>query len=198
MMARTPEAISAQVLDLCRRINPGAAPGYIPVTPEPGCTPNDCFECVRRRVAREGGRIQFGWSIWEWPRVYVEAEHHAVYEPPTGPPWMDVTPSALPEIWRRLFLPDNSAVYHFENEGVLRDNIRLALSDDPLVQEFFAAAEKKLAIVNRIPGMGAVPVDPGTARELEAAERELARITYSLGMKYTPQGASVLSEKYVA
>jgi hypothetical protein len=64
MMIRTPDAISSQVLDLCRRINAAATPVFINITPEPGCEVNDCFQCVRAKVAREGGRIQFGWSIW--------------------------------------------------------------------------------------------------------------------------------------
>src|SRR5205814_2153199 len=93
MTVRTPESISAHVLALCREINPDAAPVYITITPGEGCAADDCFECVRQKVERDGGSIQFGWSIWEWPRVYVEAEHHAVYEPPTGPPWVDLTPS---------------------------------------------------------------------------------------------------------
>jgi hypothetical protein len=121
--------------------------------------------------------------------VYVEAEHHAVYEPPTGPPWIDITPSALPEIRRRLFLPDDSAVYDFENEGALRDNQRLALGDDPLIDQFFAAAEKRVAILNSIPGVGEVAIDPETAVKLEAAEAEVVRIVNGLAMKYTPQNA---------
>lgn len=121
---------------------------------------NDCFECLRQKVARNGGRIQFGWAIWEWPRVYGEAEHHAVYEPSTGPPWVDIAPSALLEIWRRLFLPDNGALYDFENEGTLRDNKRLALGDDSMIKELFAAAERRLAILNNIPGVGAVAAIP--------------------------------------
>src|SRR5262250_2505520 len=122
MVVRTPDTISPQVLDLCRGINPAAEPSFITITPEPGCVPNDCFECIKRKVAREGGRIQLGWSIWELPRVYVQAEHYAVYEPPAGPPWRDITPSALPEIRRRLFLPDDTAMYDFRNEGIRRDN----------------------------------------------------------------------------
>lgn len=44
------------------------------------------------------------------------------------------------------------AVYSFENEGVLRDNQRHALNDDPLIQKFFAAAENRVALINSVPG----------------------------------------------
>jgi hypothetical protein len=191
MMARTPDNISPQVQDLCRQTNPSTMPGYIAITPEPGCEPNDCFECIRRKVARDGGRIQFGWSIWEWPRVYIEAEHHAVYEPAAGRPWLDITPAAQPDIRGRLFLPDDSAVYDFGNEGVLRGNRRLALSDDPLIQEFFAAAKKRDEILNSIPGVNVkgVDVDNETLRKISSAKRELSQATLKLAMNYTPQNA---------
>ena len=188
-MVRTPDTISAQVLDLCRQINAGARPSYITIRPEPGCAPNDCFECIRRKVAVEGGRIQFGWSIWEWPRVYVEAEHHAVYEPPTGPPWLDITPSSSPGIRRRLFIADDSAVYDFENEGVLRDNKRLALSDDPVIQKFFETGKRRTAILNSIPGVGTVELGVETAQKLAAINDELEQVVFSLAMKYTSQTA---------
>ncbi len=185
----TPDTISLPVADLCRRINPDARPQYVTITPEPGCEVDDCFRCIRRKVARQGGRIQFGWSIWEWPRVYVEAEHHAVYEPRTGPPWIDITPSARPEIRRRLFVPDATASYDFENEGIRRDNIRLALADDPLVRSFFRLAEERSAIMNAIPGIGVVTLEGESALRYQRSLQEQAVLEFQLGMKYTPQGA---------
>ena len=142
MFERTPTGISPRVQKLRREINPDAPPVYITITPSAGCVPNDCFECVRQKVARDGGQIQYGWAIWEWPRIHVEAEHHGVYEPPTGPPWMDITPSGLPEIRRRLFLRDDSATYDFDHEGALRDNRRLALCDRPSHPTVFRRSER--------------------------------------------------------
>jgi hypothetical protein len=46
--------------------------------------PSDCSNCVPQKLTHDGGRIQYGWSIWEWPWVFLEAEHHAVYEGPNG------------------------------------------------------------------------------------------------------------------
>jgi hypothetical protein len=142
-------------------------------------------------VEREGGRIQYGWAIWERPRVYIEAEHHAVYEPPGGLPWLDITPSASPEITRRLFLPDDTAVYDFENEGVLRDNFRLALSDDPIIQKFFAVAAERSAFLNTIPGVNVTvyDVDQQTLTRISQIDEQLAELQLALAMKYTPQSA---------
>jgi hypothetical protein len=189
--ARTPDNITARIRELCQQVSPGAEPVFIRIAPDPGCKPLDCFECVRRKVEREGGRIQYGWAIWEWPHVYVEAEHHAVFEPPGGLPCLDITPSASSEIKRRLFLPDNTAVYNFENEGILRDNFRLALSDDPLIQEFFAAASKRSAILNAIPGVNVTvnDVDEGTLTRISQAEQLMDELLLALAMKYTPQNA---------
>jgi hypothetical protein len=189
--ARTPENITARIREFCQQVCPGEQPVFIGIRQEAGCEPLDCFDCVKRKVARDGGRIQHGWTIWEWPRVYLEAEHHAVFEPPAGPPWLDITPSTSPEINSRLFLPDNTAVYDFENEGVLRDNIRSALSDDPLIQKFFSAAAKRSAVLNAIPGVNVTvnDVDGATLARVSQAEQQLGELQVALAMKYTPQNA---------
>jgi hypothetical protein len=161
-------------------------PVFIRIKQEPGAAPLDCFKAVGSKVGREGGRIQFGWAIWEWPRVYLEAEHHAVYETPAGPPWVDVTPGAA-GTWRRLFLPDDTAVYDFENERVLRDNVRLAVADDPLVQQLFDAARERTQILNKLPGVGEIKIDRQTASQLAAIDLRKAQATYELALKYTPQ-----------
>jgi hypothetical protein len=104
---------------------------------------------------------------------------------------LDITPSASPEIRRRLFLPDNTAVYDFEHEGVLRDNIRFALADDPLIQEFFAAGARRSAVLNAIPGVNVTvnDVDEETLTRISDAEQQLVELQVALAMKYTPQNA---------
>lgn len=93
------------VLRFCRTLVPAARPLVVPILPRDGCELLDCFNNARRQVARDGGRIQLGWAIWEWAHVYVEAEHHAVYDPGNGQPWVDLTPSVDGETVR-LFLAD--------------------------------------------------------------------------------------------
>ena|ERR1035441_961606 len=189
MQTRTPDAISPRVLDLCRQINPDATPCYITIIPEQGCAPNDCFNCVREKVARNGGRIRFGWSIWECAHVYLEAENHAVYQAEADSPLLDITPSALPDITRRLFLPDDTATYDFENEGIRRDNVRMALADDPMVLEFFRLAQERNAILNGIPGIGTVAIEGDAAERFQRNHERATLVELQLGMKYTPQGA---------
>jgi hypothetical protein len=180
---RVPEAISSYVLELCRKINPRALPEFITITPEPGCITADCFLNVKRMVDHDGGRIQFGWTIWEWSQVFIEAEHHAVYEPPDGSPPRDITP-CLMNNQKRLFLPDDTAVYDFENEGVRRDNVRLALSDDALIEEFFLAARRRSAFINDLPGVGKIVIHASEDKILEKHERRVARAIAALEEKY--------------
>ena len=185
----TPKFVTASILDLCAQIRPGAKPLFIRVTPGPGCDVSNCFWNVKRKVDVEGGRIQYGWAIWETPHIFVEAEHHCVYESPGGRPLRDITPQVHPENDRVLFLPDDSAVYEFENEGVRRDNFRLAIVEDPLIEAFFRLAEEKNAILNEIPGIGMVTLEGDTAVRFQRNEEEFAQLELYLKMKYTPQGA---------
>ena len=188
-MLRVPSSITAEILDLCRELNAAAAPTFIRITSAPGADVNDCFATVRRKVEGEGGRIQFGWAIWEWPNVFIEAEHHAVYEPPGGPPWLDISPAPQPEIARRLFLPDDTATYDFKDEGIRRDNVRRALTDDPLIQEFFRLAEERTTILNGVPGIGVVTLEGAGAERFQRNQQRSAEIQFQLAIKYTPQGA---------
>ena len=150
----------------------------------------ECFGNVRRKVEREGGRIQFGWEIYVWPGVYIEAEHHAVYEGPNGPPWLDITP-AMTELpyEKRLFLPDDSAVYDFNAPDFRRDNIRKALVDDPLVHEFLALAAEMTVIMRRTPGTGMVTVEGADAVRLEYIAVRSNEVKRQIAMTHTPSDA---------
>ncbi|MCO6419312.1 hypothetical protein JYK14_24580 [Siccirubricoccus sp. KC 17139] len=137
MNTTTPDKITGQVMRLCERIMPGARPVFVPVHTHPDCRPNECFLNVRAAVGFGGGRIVYGWGIWIWPGVMVEAEHHAVWELPDGT-LVDITPKIHGER-RILFLRDDGATFDYERFR-RRDNVRLALSSNPVVQEFIDAA----------------------------------------------------------
>ncbi|RUV04201.1 MULTISPECIES: SEC-C domain-containing protein [unclassified Mesorhizobium] len=189
MLTQTANPKSPQVAKFCRGISVERPPVLLRISPDDDSAPLDCFTNARRKVARSGGRIVLGWAIWEWPGLYIEAEHHAVYDPPQGRAWIDLTPPQVPQIVTRLFLPDSTAAYDFENEGVRRDNHRQALTKDPLVQRFFESARRHSEIMNSIPGVGEVQVTPAIARQLQSVQHENAQITMALAMKYTPRNA---------
>jgi hypothetical protein len=189
MLTRTADPKLPHVARFCRGISSEGSPVLLPILPDEDSVPLDCFDNVRRRVARDGGRIVLGWVIWEWPGVYIEAEHHAVYEPEPEGQWIDLTPPQVPHISTRLFLPDAAAEYDFDNEGVRRDNHRKALTNDPLIQRFFESARRHSEIMNNIPGVGEVQVTPNVVRALQSAEFENMQFTLQLAMKYTPRNA---------
>ncbi|MEQ8903552.1 MAG: hypothetical protein RID11_12235 [Roseovarius sp.] len=56
----------------------------------------NCFNNVKRHVLMNGGDILTGWSVRFWPRVFFEAEQHAVWHNPDGD-LFDVTPHAQGE-----------------------------------------------------------------------------------------------------
>jgi hypothetical protein len=107
---------------------------------------------VREKIDLEGGNIQYGWALWQPTGAFLAAEHHAVYEPQSGPPWVDITPHNS-NVTRILFLPDEKAVY----VNKLVDNVRLPLVDDERVREFFHLKGEIIDILNS--GGGYVPAE---------------------------------------
>jgi hypothetical protein len=65
MHMRAPQEITDYLRNFAHKeVGPAAVPQLVTITPEAWCKPGDCFENVRRKVAKEGGRIQFGWALW--------------------------------------------------------------------------------------------------------------------------------------
>ena len=94
---------------MCAQLAPGENPLYVNVVPQPGATINDCFPLVTERVREQGGTAVLGWSIWEWPTLFVEGEFHAIWKSPAGD-LVDIAPKAIP-ISRIFFLPGPNARY---------------------------------------------------------------------------------------
>ena len=138
-MEITPRKQHRFVEELCRGIAPNGAPRYVPVRTELGARPNECFFNVPQKIAKDGGTPQHGWCLWELPGLFIEAELHAVWVSPSGE-WVDVTPKSNRED-KILFLPDDTVTFD-ETSRFRRDNIRLAMKDDPTVHAFIEAAEK--------------------------------------------------------
>ncbi|MBI2816545.1 MAG: SEC-C domain-containing protein [Acidobacteria bacterium] len=192
ILAGPPDPAAPHVLAFCNRISPGARPVRLPIRAEPGCLPRECFPNVQQKVEREGGHIRYGWALWEWPRVFIEAEHHAVHEAPDGS-LTDVTPS-IPEDPQtaRLFLPDNAAVYDFDNPNeTCRDNIRQALAHDAQIEEYLRLEADLAGIRMRTPGTGMVPVSgPDAARaRIQTIVKRSSYLKREIAMRHTPQGA---------
>lgn len=153
--------VSDEVMILCRLIHPSNLPRYVEVRPWPHARRLECFVNVREKVSLEGGKIQYGWALWQPTGAFLAAEHHAVYEPQSGPPWIDITPHNSIAV-NILFLPDEKAIY----TSMRRDNVRLPLVDDVRVLEFDRLKGEYKDILNLVRGAVPAQLEP-RVREIE-------------------------------
>jgi hypothetical protein len=137
MPVTTPKKIDELLRSFGRSLKKDAPLLYVDVRPATGAQPLDCFNNVPRCVEAEGGTQLFGWVIWIWPGVFVEAEHHSVWRKVDGT-LSDPTPRQQGET-RVLFLEDESLLYDFEKER-RRDNVRAALTQDRAVTAYLDAS----------------------------------------------------------
>jgi hypothetical protein len=185
-MITAPSPSELRVVKFCQTIRADVEPVTVPVEVAADGEVLDCFANVRRVVERSGGRTVFGWSIWEWRNIYLEAIHHAIYESPTGT-LIDVTPLQMTNVDRILFLPDDTVPYDFENEDhvIRRDSHRLALRKDPLIENLFATKKAHDDFLNKVPGVGVANVSLADASRMTKVKVENARCVRAIGMKYT-------------
>lgn len=140
MQTRTPPQIDKHVARLAAKVAPGQQPVYLDVIPAAGAIPAECFANVVARVQSDGGGVVYGWQLWEWPHVLVEAEFHAVWRAPDGT-LHEITPKHDGDE-RILFVPDTKRTYG----GTPIDNVRVAVRDDQLVHDFISVAEEMVRV----------------------------------------------------
>lgn len=75
-----PSGIAPDVMRFCAKIRPKSEPLFVDVVPEPWALPQECFPNVRAQIDKTGGRIPYGWAILRCGNLFIEAEHHAVYD----------------------------------------------------------------------------------------------------------------------
>jgi hypothetical protein len=132
MLSRTPIKITEQIIKFCNEIDKSQKPCWVSVKPDPESEIKECFPNVKTKVEKDGGRIQFGRAIWEWPNILLEAEFHAVWVSPANE-HIDITPSEMGGAQRILFLPDSKLEYDFVSDSKRIPHEFQALKDDPLV-----------------------------------------------------------------
>ena len=119
---------------------------------------NNCFNDVPKYIkGHEGYKMVYGWTIWEWSDVWVEAEFHAVVW--DGEKMVDVMPhDGEAEI---MFLPDMQGKTF---TGNVVPNVMVPISDDPHVLAYMTAANEmndlraRIATEHRPPNAGELAV----------------------------------------
>lgn len=130
-----PDPTEQYVKSFCKGIS-DIPPVSIPSSPVSDVPLNECFGVVEEHISANGGRGVIGWSIWEWPGVFIEAEFHMVWEAPDKT-MVDLTPK--PKAFETIiFLPDTKKQYR----GRQIDNIRKPLIQSLTVQRFLDTAKK--------------------------------------------------------
>ncbi len=178
MLTRTPKFISPEIKDFCKKIASSQTPVFLDIQTDTSVELLDCFGNVQKKIEKEGGTVQYGWRIWECPRIMIEAEFHAVWLSPQNH-FVDITPTQF-DTNKILFLPDKIRKY----EGKQINNIKHPLTDDPLVKEFIEVSEKIFQEMNR----GELAYTHGkilASNELLALTREKAEIMKKVYLKFT-------------
>lgn len=140
----TPAVLSDPLIALCKEIAPDStSPVYVDVRPIPGAPSKECFTIVEEHIQTHGGTSVIGWSLWEMPTLFVEAEFHAVWRSPDGG-LLDIAPKPEPT-QRTLFLIDPTREY----EGRQVNNVRRPLRQDPALLGFFDACNEEFELMNR-------------------------------------------------
>jgi len=159
----TPRRISSAIEIFSRELVEDPDLQLLPVTPAPNSQANDCFAVVERQVRQCGGSICYGWQIWEWPGVMIEAEFHAVWKDPDGN-LHDVTPKRI-SVQQILFLSDPVRQY----DGYQVNNFRRALRSDSSIVAFIEACDAEFQIMNqgqRAYQSGAIYIKDDEARDI--------------------------------
>jgi hypothetical protein len=143
LRTRTPLEISNKILELCRSICESESPIFVRHQSEPHSKNCNCFIDVERKIKESGGDARFGWEIWEWPGVLIEAVSHAIWVAPDGH-LLDITPKPF-ELEQILFLPDPKARWN----GRLVNSISMAIGPNPIIKDLIGFKDAKSRLENK-------------------------------------------------
>lgn len=181
-MTKTPRALTRTIANFCRNIEPDRQPVSIPVVPHYRAKLCDCFANTEHKIQVAGGSKQYGWIIWEWAGVLIEAEFHSVWVSPEGN-LVDVTPH-VNGATRIVFLPDSKRVWDRKTVP----NVIQPLRADPLIRELLEVVRG----INRLreeyttdDGAALVP-----ARMYKPLETRRRQICSRIESKLAPQSAA--------
>lgn len=156
---------------------PGGEAVYVDVRPLPEAPANECFALVDEMVKRHGGEQLVGWSLWEFPTLFVEAEFHGVWRTADGR-LVDPAPKQEPTE-KVLFLRDASRTYH----GVQVNNVRRAIRSDPLLEAYFRTFDVQFELLNRgqrAAEYGMINLLDDEVREMYSIQLERERLHFQL------------------
>lgn len=170
-----PRELTDDLIDFCASIS-AEPPQFVPSRPILAAKPGFCFDNVARQVRRKAGGVVCGWAIWHLRGAYFEAEHHGVWQHPSGQ-LVDVSPQ-INRARRILFLPDTAAPHDPLN---FRSNILQAEPGSSFGQRIVEIASRRNAIIDsyRSGGKRSAVFTDAHAAELETIEEEITELVSS-------------------
>lgn len=139
-MQTTPTEIDDNVRRLASMIPGACSPVFLDLRATVDAEVGECFHNVEAKIKRDGGSYQNGWIVWHAPGLLIEGEFHRVWKSPSNE-LIDITPKADGER-RILFIADSQIEY--KNEIV--PNVRLPLSDDPILKSIIGMKDREIDI----------------------------------------------------
>ena len=140
MKSTTPTSLKEDVLEFCKEIDPLNEPTFVEVVPYEESEYQECIQNVQNYTKKFGGKIQYGWTIWEIPKKFIEAEFHAIWIDKNGK-CLDISPKPDGEE-KILFLKSNKK--EFSDKPV--DNIRKILLDRAEFRTLKIVGEKQFEL----------------------------------------------------
>lgn len=159
----TPQSVTAAINALCSELVVAPSPLYLSLHAEKYAQHGDCYGAVSEKMRRDGGTTQYGWIIWQTDELMIEAEFHAVWKSPEGN-LLDITPKVDGES-TVLFLPDPVRI----DEGGRIDNIRRALKQDRVIEDFISACERAYKANEKMMFDHTLMVTSEQARQMKSA-----------------------------
>jgi len=162
--AVTPAEINDILETLIHDLVPNEKPIYIDVKPNNNFAINVCFDLVKEQVSTNGGRQINGWTLWELPTLYCEAEFHCIWEDKNGL-LTDVTPKSN-KANKILFLPDTNLEY----ENMQKNNVRRKIKNIQVLDDWFETFYQEFLLLNK--GERATQYGEIILKDDEASEME--------------------------
>lgn len=183
----TPSGITSEVRRLCKHMGFSTEPVFIQVNARADAISGECFDTTAKQVIEHGGSSVFGWLIWEWPGILIEAEFHAVWQKPDGT-LLDVTKKDDGESVV-LFIPDPGR----KHEGVRVDNVRLPIGKDQKIKQLISLKKQIYSIMPK--QNGPVVMDEDDLHHLIFLQNQVQELAFLLSISRESKRAASLSSR---
>lgn len=130
-----------------------------------------CYWNVRETVAQMGGRAVYGWLILTWPKLYVQAMHHGVWQRPDGQ-LVDVTQKYPTDQRRYSVFARDEAIEPDLDRPIFIDNKYYVLRQCKEVRNLIANSRLQLTYNRQVTDAAAaigINFQPGVGLDISSA-----------------------------